>query len=687
MIVSVPLVAVFGAVVWLAWRYMGLRTWHIMVCLLFGFLLAATDAAPQIRGHDRGPHPDLRTLHARRDVLMPPQTQRKRAVLYLRVSTRGQVDTDYDPEGISLPAQREAGKRRAAELGADIVDEYVEPGRSATTVEGRPRFQEMMARIKAERDIDYVIVYARSRMHRNGIDAAITKRDLKAAGAVLVSIMDYTEDNAVGNLVASVIDAVNEYQSQASGADISYKMAQKVTHGGSVGRASVGYLNVREKIDGREVRTVVIDPVRGPLVRMAFELYATGTYGFHDLIDTLTDAGLRMRPEKRNPAGAPISIAKLGVMLRCRYYLGYVLHKGDEFRGRHEPLISQELFDRVQEVLNSQRGGGTRARVHHHYLNGTVWCHRCQRRLMIMRGKNKRGDLYFYFICRGRQNRTCDLPYLPIAKVEEAVERSYAKVALPADLRERIATAIDRAIDDEAESNDERRDLIAKQLAKLDHQEDQFLDLVGDPDWPKDKLSERLRKVRDERARLEGQLERLERPDLDQGREAIRLVLDLLTHPDELYRRAGKRARRVLNQALFTRLYVDADEADPRVEGHEPTTPFAPFLGTYGPGNNNSPGVRVDGRAAGGVSRFRPVSRCSSSADWVEVAGIEPASFGNESGLLRVQPAWRFLSPGTHAGKLPTGSAAVCFSYRPRDRACRWSLLTMPDPGSETLPG
>jgi hypothetical protein len=47
--VSIPLVVVLGAVVWLAWRYMGLRTWQAILCLLLGFLLAATTAAPQIR--------------------------------------------------------------------------------------------------------------------------------------------------------------------------------------------------------------------------------------------------------------------------------------------------------------------------------------------------------------------------------------------------------------------------------------------------------------------------------------------------------------------------------------------------------------------------------------------------------------------------------------------------------------
>jgi len=120
--------------------------------------------------------------------------------------------------------------------------------------------------------------------------------------------MDYTEDSAIGDLVATVLDGVNEYQSRAAGADISHKMGQKVKRGGSVGKAPLGYLNVRENFEGREVRTVAPDPERAPLVRMAFELYATGSYGFHDLIALLTNAGLRTKPTKRNPAGIPISI-------------------------------------------------------------------------------------------------------------------------------------------------------------------------------------------------------------------------------------------------------------------------------------------------------------------------------------------------------------------------------------------
>jgi site-specific DNA recombinase len=66
---------------------------------------------------------------------------------------------------------------------------------------------------------------------------------------------------------------------------------------------------------------------------------------------------------------------KLGDILRDRYYLGYVTYKDQEYPGRHEPLVSVELFDQVQEMLTARGGTGTRERIHHHYLKGTVWCH------------------------------------------------------------------------------------------------------------------------------------------------------------------------------------------------------------------------------------------------------------------------------------------------------------------------
>ncbi|MGH2832259.1 MAG: recombinase family protein, partial [Solirubrobacteraceae bacterium] len=94
----------------------------------------------------------------------------KRVVLYLRVSSPSQVRTDYDPEGLSIPAQRQACERKAAALGAVIVREYVEPGVSAKELTKRTAFRQMIKDIREHQDVDYVIVWSVSRWARNQED-------------------------------------------------------------------------------------------------------------------------------------------------------------------------------------------------------------------------------------------------------------------------------------------------------------------------------------------------------------------------------------------------------------------------------------------------------------------------------------------------------------------------------------
>src|SRR5579859_6776297 len=104
----------------------------------------------------------------------------KRSIRYLRVSSRKQMDTDFevDPEGNSMDTQRKVTSTKERELGLVNVGEYVEPGNSAQTIDARPVFREMIARITKERDVDYVIIYARSRAFRNYVDAGNTKMAL-----------------------------------------------------------------------------------------------------------------------------------------------------------------------------------------------------------------------------------------------------------------------------------------------------------------------------------------------------------------------------------------------------------------------------------------------------------------------------------------------------------------------------
>lgn len=294
----------------------------------------------------------------------------KTAVLYLRVSTTGQVETDYDPEGISIPAQRAACTRKAEQMGVTVVGEYVEPGRSATSMDRRPSFQQMMTELRSGAPTSYVIVYNLSRLNRNRVDDAQVLMTMRGLGVTFVSAQENIDETPAGQLMHGILAAFNEYRSNADGADIHYKMGQKAKSGGTLGKAPIGYLNVRDTTLGREVRAVALDAERAPYVQQAFALYATGDHTVRGLADLLQAEGLRTRPGRYTPG--PVSKSKLQTMLRDPYYLGVVRYQGEQYPGRHEALVTRPLYDRVQAVLDLHAAAGERTRRWPHYLKGIL---------------------------------------------------------------------------------------------------------------------------------------------------------------------------------------------------------------------------------------------------------------------------------------------------------------------------
>ena len=189
----------------------------------------------------------------------------------------------------------------------------------------------MLARVKNQRDVDYVIVYNLSRLNRNRVDDAQVLMLMRSLEVTLISAQENIDETPAGQLMHGILTAFHEYRSNADGADIRYKMGQKAKNGGTVGRAKLGHLNVREKIDSHEIRTVAIDPDRAQYVQLAFELAATANYTMERLAQVLRDKGLTMRSQANRPAG-PVSAKYLARVLRDRYYIGFVSYSGSASR-------------------------------------------------------------------------------------------------------------------------------------------------------------------------------------------------------------------------------------------------------------------------------------------------------------------------------------------------------------------
>jgi hypothetical protein len=228
--------------------------------------------------------------------------------------------------------------------------------------------------------------------------------------------------------------------------DIQTKMLHKAMNGGTNGRAPVGYLNVRVEHEGKTINTVQLDSERAPLVRKAWELYATGEYGLERLEEAMANLGLTARAFGRLPERT-VSFKRWHQILRDPYYLGYIQYKGDVYKGRHEPIVDQSLFDRVQEVMNLRSQNGQRDRVLQHYLKGALFCDRCERhertsRMIYTEARNRYGKRYEYFLCRGRQDGVCDLPYLPVELVEQAIADHYSALQLLRTSRQKCASGL-----------------------------------------------------------------------------------------------------------------------------------------------------------------------------------------------------------------------------------------------------
>ena len=125
---------------------------------------------------------------------MAAQLTPKRAVSYIRVSTREQAQRGGSEEGFSLPAQREANKRKAQSMGALVVKEFADRGESARSA-NRPELQKMLAYLKEDGGIDYVIVHKLDRLARNRADDVEINRAFEEAGLAEVTrgrVTNYT---------------------------------------------------------------------------------------------------------------------------------------------------------------------------------------------------------------------------------------------------------------------------------------------------------------------------------------------------------------------------------------------------------------------------------------------------------------------------------------------------------------
>jgi DNA invertase Pin-like site-specific DNA recombinase len=326
--------------------------------------------------------------------------ERSTAIVYVRVSSMSQVNTDRDGEGFSLAAQKDACLRKAEQLGADVLEIYTDAGESARKAD-RPQLQAMLKRLRNERDADYVIVHKVDRLARNRGDDVDITLTIRQSGAQLVSVTENIDETPSGMLLHGIMSSIAEFYSRNLSTEIIKGTSKKVQRGTYPGLAPIGYVNVQDFSGGNELRWIEVDPDRAPHITWAFETYATGDYTLRQLAEALDERGLRTRATPKRPPRA-LGSNHVQRMLRHPFYIGRFNWGGVEYDGSHEPLVSMETFNAVQAQLTAKKTAGERTQRHEHYLKGTLRCGRCGSRMLFSRNTGRHGGVYDYFVCVAR---------------------------------------------------------------------------------------------------------------------------------------------------------------------------------------------------------------------------------------------------------------------------------------------
>jgi site-specific DNA recombinase len=382
------------------------------------------------------------------------ETVRQRAVAYVRESTEEQG------QGFSPDAQRQAIAKFAAESDLDLIGEYCDFHSGWRKSEARREFQRLMADAAAG-DFECVLVFHTSRFARSQIEARRYKQLLRERLSIrVVSVtqpMGEDPSDPSAFLAESIHEMFDEYYSVSLSFWTRSGLREKARQGYLVGSLPWGYLR------DPATKLAVPDPQRAPLVREMFERYATGHESDRSLADWLNAKGARTARDRS------FSKDTVREMLCNAAYAGYVSGLRDKTRaiqGLHEAIITDELFEKVQEIRSWRTRVVKPGRPSEEYLlRKLLCCERCGARMHGTRGS--RAGIRRYQCSTRRHHGDCTQAIVKAEPLEDQLVAWLHTFQPDATLRDLVLDTIRSATQQHPGDDQNRRRDLLTQLERL----------------------------------------------------------------------------------------------------------------------------------------------------------------------------------------------------------------------------
>ena len=255
--------------------------------------------------------------------------------------------------------------------------------------------------------VNTFLVYKVDRFARNQHDHAVMSAVLKRAGTRLDSVSEPIDETSMGKCMEGVLSVFAEFDNNVRTERSTQGMKSRVREGKWQWAAPYGYTRITKGAN------ISPEPNTAPFVKEVFQEFAKGTYTFGSLAEHMAKRGMLSK------TGKTPSMQMLSKMLRNPVYAGIIVGMSEVNQGSFEPLVSEELFKKCQEIIDDKkRGKKTRTKHSEDFpLRNQVKCSHCGQKLTgsWSRGKNKRYPYYHH----GSRKCPVDSRSLPKEEVEE----------------------------------------------------------------------------------------------------------------------------------------------------------------------------------------------------------------------------------------------------------------------------
>lgn len=455
-----------------------------------------------------------------------------KAILYARVSSK-----DQETEGYSIPAQLKLLHEYAEKNKLKVVAEFTDVETAKKS--GRTQFTQMLALINNDPTIKHILVEKTDRLTRNMYDYALIDKLTTQTNITIHLVKENaflskdSRSNEKFMFGIKALMAKNLIDNLAE--EVKKGLTEKAAQGMYPSSAPYGYLNA--KVNGKNV--IVVDSETAPYVKKMFELYVTGGYSLKTLRKKMLDDGMVYRNGKN------FFTSTIETIFNNEFYTGVFYWKGRRYENaRHEPIISKELFNKVQEIMSNPYKSKSKKGLFP-YTN-LIKCGVCG---CALTAEIKKGQ-YIYYHCTGYKGK-CNQPYLRQEALEKELEILLNSIEISEEVQALVLQSLKESMADKIEYHNNLVQQLEKQIRLLQSRIDQaYLDKL-DKKISEEFWSTHSKKWLEEKEQLAAKLLAAQKAD-SHYLENANLILELVKKAAGLFKTQNSDQKRKMISLLVS---------------------------------------------------------------------------------------------------------------------------------------